>query len=513
MYSDHLHLHLLTALLLSYRITDVVACPGSRNAAIIHDLHTAGLRLHPVTDERSATFVGIGLWLKVRRPVVICVTSGSALLNTLPGVAEAAMRHIPLVIISADRPPQWIGQLDGQTLPQQKALHPYARTWQITAPHNEEERWWMERLIHESLLATAYEGGSVVHLNVPLAEPLFRFTIPQLPQLPRHEQLTIESEPTAISSLYLLLLNAQCPLLVVGERDQPEALYPTSNQRNRIVVYAECLSGGFLPDAAVRQAVECGEYVPDLILHIGGAMVDKRLKPVLRQLPDLKVVRIGTETTPPDTFLHLTHHLRLSDSNFLEWLDEIDLAPKPAVTAFYNTHPQPRGWRLPNVEAVFLGNSSAVRWGNRFFNGYQGAIYANRGTNGIEGSLSAAAGYSLLSHGIVLCVLGDLSFFYDVNALWNTRLNHRLRILLLNNNGGDIFRHIDGLLDSPAFTDYIQASHGTRAEGIARSYRCHYLSTRTDDFHTSASQLINQLLTVESDRPVILEVLTQQSLL
>ena len=110
MYCDKPQVNILTSLMLAHGIRHAVVCPGSRNAVIIHNFHEASLNLYPVTDERSAAFVAIGLWLRFRSPIVVCVTSGSALLNLLPGVAEAAYRHIPLVIVSADRPSCWIGQ-------------------------------------------------------------------------------------------------------------------------------------------------------------------------------------------------------------------------------------------------------------------------------------------------------------------------------------------------------------------------------------------------------------------
>ena len=128
MYSHKENINILTALLLDKGITDAVVCPGSRNAPIIYNLNEApGMNCHPVTDERSAGFYALGLAQATARPVAVCVTSGSALLNVAPAVAEARYQHIPLIVVSADRPRQWIGQLDGQTLPQQGAFGPLVR--------------------------------------------------------------------------------------------------------------------------------------------------------------------------------------------------------------------------------------------------------------------------------------------------------------------------------------------------------------------------------------------------
>ena len=142
MYCNKANANQLTALLIAHGIRDIVVCPGSRNGVLAHNFHAAPLlNAHPVTDERSAGFVALGLALATGKPAAVCVTSGSALLATLPAVSEAYYRHIPLIVISADRPPQWIGQMDGQTLPQQHALQPYADTYNIIEPQNETERW------------------------------------------------------------------------------------------------------------------------------------------------------------------------------------------------------------------------------------------------------------------------------------------------------------------------------------------------------------------------------------
>lgn len=119
MYSNKENVNILTSLLLEYGVSDAVVCPGSRNAPIVHNLSVCeAIRCRPVTDERSAAFYALGLAIATKRPTVVCVTSGSALLNAMPAVAEAAYQHVPLIVISADRPQQWIDQLDGQTIPQ-----------------------------------------------------------------------------------------------------------------------------------------------------------------------------------------------------------------------------------------------------------------------------------------------------------------------------------------------------------------------------------------------------------
>ena len=171
MYSDKDHVNILTALLVAHGIRHAVVCPGSRNAPIVHNLTTCpDIACYPVTDERSAGFYALGMSQALKQPVVVCVTSGTALLNLAPAVAEAWYQHRPLVVISADRPSQWIDQLDGQTLPQPDALGRFVkRAVSLPEPRNDEERWYCNRLVNEALIVR----DAPVHINVPITERLY----------------------------------------------------------------------------------------------------------------------------------------------------------------------------------------------------------------------------------------------------------------------------------------------------------------------------------------------------
>lgn len=522
-FSSKPQVNLLTALLKAHEISEVVACPGSRNAILLHNFYAADFRLHPVTDERSAAFVAIGIWLKTRRPVVVCVTSGSALLNTLPAVAEAYYRHIPLIIISADRPAEWIGQLDGQTIPQVDALQPYARTWNLPELKAQDNTWYCERLINEALnAAQKYQrGGELVHINVPLSEPLFEYTTDKLP-IVCPSFFRKELQNTLPQEVISLVNSATSPLLIIGQCEiQPEEfsfLHPWIEQ-GHLMVYAENISN--LGNNLLAVFLEDHPQPFDCVIHIGGAMVNKKFKQFLRQLEHCPVVRIDEyENEAPDTFGHLRYKITADPIQSLQYLFS-QISPKSCIPYRHLALGcKENPYDFYNCEALFLGNSSTVRWANRLFPHVRNtAIYCNRGTNGIEGSLSVAAGYSLKlaqeeSRQVALCIIGDLSFFYDVNALWNRQLTHHLRILLINNGGGAIFQQIKGLNQSPVLEDYVMASHCTNARGIANSYDCHYLSEKIEDFSAEIKLIIDRLLhfdtkQLETKRPIIFEVFCQ----
>ena len=493
MYSDKDHVNILTALLVAHGIRHVVVCPGSRNAPIVHNLTTCpDIACYPVTDERSAGFYALGMSQALKQPVVVCVTSGTALLNLAPAVAEAWYQHRSLVVISADRPSQWIDQLDGQTLPQPDALGRFVkRAVSLPEPRNDEERWYCNRLVNEALIVR----DAPVHINVPITEPLFGFSVAELPVERKIEWLPADISPTTLSHVTRMFLQAKRPMLIAGQPMNPNL------------------------DEAVSLVEDREDYVPDFVLYIGGSIVSKRVKRFLRKARETWVVNETGEVT--DTFMNLTHvvqgdgeavadHIRfmmvMEPHPFVQQWDALLASVHQQAEAYEPTYSQMAAVkyfeRQVGDAVIHYANSSAIRLANIFA---KRTVWCNRGVNGIEGSLSTAAGFSVVSAERVFCVIGDLSFFYDGNALWNKQLKGNLRILLLNNGGGGIFRQLpigDGRSEA---LDYVMATHHTSAEGICKSYGVEYLCARNE---AEMEEGIQRLLKEESARPLLLEVFT-----
>lgn len=498
----------LTALLIAHSVRHVVVCPGSRNATIVHNLHQAGGRhfqLHPVTDERSAAFVALGMSLALLEPVAVCVTSGSALLGCIPAVAEAYYRHLPLLVISADRPQSWIGQLDGQTLPQQGALLPYCRTFQVGTPHTEEHCWYNNRQINEAILSLSDNGGTPAHINVSIEEPMFTFNVPELPQervINKHTATVGEALPPQVVEL---ISRAKLPALLIGQYERGDIRNEVVHlaRSGRMLVLPEIISdvpGNQLMNAFDRLCQTPGFALPDVIVHIGGNFVHKSFKNVLRT-SECQVVRIGRDANLPDTFCNVTHWVRTAEQPALAQLcrtlpannSHVLEANKALARVSKEIYPKATGKltfdtvmlalrdATEQIDGDFftlhLANSTAVRAAAKVFSSGTFPIFCNRGVNGIEGSLSAAVGYSMAMWGLSLVVIGDLSFFYDVNALWNVELPDNLRILLVNNAHGGIFDQLPGLEQSRARNCYIAAGQyemDYNAEGIARTFGLDY---------------------------------------
>lgn len=550
MYSNKENVNILTSLLLEYGVSDAVVCPGSRNAPIVHNLSVCeAIRCRPVTDERSAAFYALGLAIATRRPTVVCVTSGSALLNVMPAVAEAAYQHVPLVVISADRPQQWIDQLDGQTIPQSDALGRFVRkAVQLPEPHNDEERWLCRRLVNEAMHLATCRQGAPVHINVPISEPLFEFDTEQLPQLSRFNNIKRAAIKDASMDMPDAFHNATRPMIVIGQLAHGTVSHETIRSLSeKYVVMSEPLSNpSYMTihfDEAIRYIVSDNSsinddeddktaYYPDYVIYLGDTLVSKPARRFLRNAKAPLCLITPDAADIHDPLMTLTDIVECDTDSINALLASLCNAPDTDERCLFHDRWQsfldacaahadayaPEYSQMATVKyfeeqladldidiCVHYANSSAVRLACIYAQHY---VWCNRGVNGIEGSLSTAAGFSLATHDMTVCVIGDLSFFYDQNALWNSNLRGNLRIILLNNRGGGIFRQLPGLSDSPAADDLVMASHENTAQGICTQNDIGYLSAKNMDEMQIG---VVTLLTRESERPMLLEVFTDSN--
>ena len=545
MYSDKENINILTSLLVSYGVRHIVVCPGSRNAPLVHNFDVSpDITTHAVTDERSAAFFALGLRLRLRQPVAVCVTSGSALLNTMPGAAEATYQHEGIIIISADRPQAWIGQLDGQTMPQHGALGTFASpSVSLPEPHNDTERWLCRRLICEAMIANTCPPFPSVHINVPVSEPLFGFSTPCLPEIPPVGIADLDDQ-NGRETLRRILKGKRRLMVISGQTsdDKPSAGF-LMDKASGCVFVAEWLS----PYGRVRHIDEilrttCAEELdnmrPDCIVYIGGHTVSKRLRHYMRSLDSRTMfITVSDDGMLHDVSQHTTLVVKATAGDFMRmicngaicpdadmdfvrrWHDMDNMAAR-RISASCPPYSQMLAIRRleENIDnskdIVCYANSLSVRAGMMYASAYR---YCNRGLNGIEGTLSMAAGMAagakeegmtagnMTAAQNVYCVIGDLSFFYDSNALWIQELAGNMRIMLINNQRGAIFGMLPGLDRSPAHKPLIAAGHNATAEGICSQYGMEYYRA-TDTL--SLEEGIRLLTSGVHDRPVVLEVLT-----
>jgi 2-succinyl-5-enolpyruvyl-6-hydroxy-3-cyclohexene-1-carboxylate synthase len=529
-YSDKENINILCAVMVGHGISRAVVCPGSRNAPIVHNLNECPqVQCFPVTDERSAGFFALGMSEHLQQPVAVVVTSGTALLDLAPAVAEARHRHLPLVVISADRPMAHIGQQMGQTIDQPGALSRFTlKDVNLIEPHDEPTRWHCTRLANEAMLA-ARRGGPV-HINVPYEEPLFNFTVPTLPQERIIQSLSISADEMGIFEALMPVKSAKKPMLVIGQMPQgvvTRDIVDRLSHHAAVLVEALGADGGGVPyDELLPHLGNNADFDPDCVIYMGGTLVSKRIKAYLRRLTDVPMIEVSEDGELHDTFGHLTQIITCKPQWALQAL--VKLFEKEKVNPFVqrwnkalaavSQHFDDLRPDFSQMLAVKLAlqsarefdkpfilhfaNSQPVRLANLFARQH---VSCNRGVNGIEGTTSAAAGCAAVTDDRVLCITGDLSFFYDQNALWNSNLHGNLRILLLNNGGGGIFAQLPGLEASPARDRMIAAGHETHAEGCCAQHGVEYRAAHgSEDLYSGITWLVQD----DSDRPRLLEVVT-----
>ncbi len=557
MYSNKENVNILTALMAAHGIRHVVVCPGSRNAPLVHNFTVCpDITCYPVTDERSAGFYALGLAQALSLPVAVCVTSGTALLNLFPAVAEACYQHLPLVVISADRPQAWIEQLDGQTLPQQHVFGKFVSR-SVDLPEIPEDipdgkdngwlktqRWYCNRLVNEAFSDVAVGRLSYrpVHINIPISEPLANFTTESLPEervIHYHETVTSVDE-SVLNELAEAIRHAHRPMIVIGQHSffiNDDISMLSVLDKHAVVLY-EALTGpmgGKQFDEVLYHFGAVEAYYPDFVLYGGDTIVSKRLRQFLRQ-GEKEVWEISEDGEIHDTYQGLNRvvhgNLRmilwklstlLGDSPSANlsadyqdrWKQSLlrqqtlrdffkpDYSQMAVVRYFEDLLKDMDDYHRGKV-VVHYANSSSIRLANIYAHH---RVYCNRGVNGIEGSVSTAAGFSLGTDRQVFLVTGDLSFFYDSNALWNASLGGNLKIILLNNGGGGIFHQLPIAKNSPEAITAVAGHHHTSARGICESYNIDYLSAYDKKELNNAMQ---KFLTMKTNRPVLLEVFTDR---
>ena len=538
MFTDKKNILQLAALLRAHGIQKIVLCPGSRNIPIVQTLaNISDFTCYPVTDERSAGFFALGLALHGGTPVAVCCTSGTALLNLHPAVAEAFYQQVPLIVISADRPEAWIGQMDGQTLPQPGVFGSLVKK-SVTLPEvkSDEDEWYCNRLINEALLELNHHGRGPVHINVPVSEPFFLLPVNELPEarvITRYQGLTVYDKD--YQPLIDRLNKYQRRMVVVG---QMNLIYLFDKKYTKLLYkhfawFTENISNRTIPGLPIKNIEpllcsmdfdELEKMRPELLITYGGHIISKRLKKFLRRHPPKEHWHISADGEIVDLYGSLTTVIEMDPFEFLEkiapmmdnrapeypriWENKSKAIPKANFPYSEMSAIGKVLTQLPAPCSLHLANSSTVRYAQFFDLPNDVEILSNRGTNGIEGSLSTALGYATASSQLNFILISDLSFFYDMNALWNNNYGSNIRILLLNNSGGEIFHALPGLELHENASRFVVANHQTSGRAWAEDRGFEYLAAHNEEeLNTTVARFIEPNIT---SRPMLLEVFTNK---
>lgn len=552
------HISRLAAIMVAKGIEQVVVSPGSRNAPVIILFGAnKALQLISVADERSAGFFALGLAMQSHKPVTLLCTSGSAVLNYAPAIAEAYYQKIPLLVITADRPADLIDQGDSQTIRQQNVYANYIRksfNLPVTIQTDKDE-WYFDRLVNEAVDRTQYPAPGPVQLNLPLDEPLYNINLPA-----EQPEVRVISYIPGITGIDVPTLDeltnhwnkASSKLILVGQMppdgeirqllkelaaDPTVAVLTESTSNLTEPEFINCIDRTLAQIPPERN----DEFKPDILLTIGGAIVSKKVKAMLRNMQPQQHWHINPdpEDFHYDTYQSLTSTIALKPEVFLQQLLSKDA--HKGVAAMSGQTSYSLKWkqadelsamrhtvfmnslkfsdlkvyehifnRLPEASSIHLANSTPVRYGQLFNLRPSLTFYSNRGVSGIDGCNSTAAGFAYNQHGPVVVITGDIGFFYDSNALWNTNLPGNFRIIVINNGGGNIFRIIDGPNGYDELEPFIETNHQLETAGIAANFNIPYYRVQSEE------DLIEQLPVFfapqASGRPALLEVITNNKL-
>ena len=516
-------------------VYDIIISPGSRNAPLtIGFTNNPKFKCYSIADERCAAFFALGIAQQTQKPVAVVCTSGSALLNYYPALAEAFYSQIPFIVISADRPNDKIDIGDGQTIRQENVFINHSL---YNANLTETASVANDVFINEAInVAIARKGP--VHINVPFEEPLYETT----------NKLSVDFNVTGLNIThrlvdvddiiaYTTLWNYSNKILVLVGECAPNSIEQEWLEKlaslPSVVVMTETTSNLHHPsfinniDTLITPFSNADflKLQPRILITFGGMIVSKRVKAFLRKYKPRHHWHID-EQRAYDTFGILTKHFQVEPNQFFkQFLPFIKKAESDYKITFekINTNRKVNHNKylsavsfsdlkaferilssLPTAIQLQISNSSPIRYAQLFDIDKSIEVFCNRGTSGIDGSTSTAIGAAVGSQKPTVLITGDVGFLYDSNALWNNYIPKNFKIILINNGGGGIFRILPGHQETETFTTYFETSHCLTAEHLAKMYRFDYvIASDSKSLSKGLKHLFEQ-----NDQPTILEVFT-----
>lgn len=535
MYANNPLILELVALLKDFGIRKVVVSPGSRHRPFVASLaNDPFFELFSVVDERGAAFFALGLIQESNEPVAITCSSGTACMNYGSAVVEAFYQRLPLLVLSSDRNPVFLNQGEDQMYNQAASFSEFTKFHaQLPIINNETDRWYANRLINEGFIALNSHGKGPVHLNFPVnSHHGDGLTVKDLPLVRKitHHTFTKTIDWKSIA----LALTGRKVVVVCGQ-----SVAIDNRLMRALDIFLELTGGVILTDKMSNchspyalnntllalQALKPSEYqvlMPDIVISIGGNYIfNNELKRFFKQ-GNISNWQVGREDKVCDPFCKLNEMFEMDEADFFEsvgeqikkkvnpdyrnsWLQFSDL-PIPRLDVFNEIYPIGKLLlSLPDNCDLQLANSNTIRFAHYFPIKESIRVNCNRGVNGIDGSMSTAIGFSALNDRPTFYITGELSFFYDMNALWIKHQSNKLRILLINNNGGAVMYDLPSPPENGEYPIYLATGHDATAKGWAESQGFEYISAHSkEDVDTG----IERMLDFSHNRPIILEVFT-----
>lgn len=526
----------LVGALASAGLSEALVCPGSRNTPLILALDAlADVTVHSVLDERAAGFVALGSSRARGRATAVCCTSGSALAHLMPAVVEASSSGIPLIILSADRPRELHECGAPQTIDQTRLFGQHVRWFMdLGTPADPVRPHWVASVASQAWSRAHGPSRGPVHLNVPFSEPLWEPGIEPSPgtsvatRVIRGHSLVDDS---TLGELAQRLRSAERGVIVAGPMD-PATLGGfgrTGSFANAVWALANALGwplvadplsqlrfcgpppAGLLThaDAFLRSPAAVQAFNPDLVLRLGRVPTSKAVATWLAGCARSKTICIdegarwldpthGTDTLVVAEPTALCRALaRASDTDeqrdpaTRSWLESWTRAETEAARVVQRGCSE-QGWegavvkeivqRLPSQAVLHVASSMPVRDLDTF-GGHRAdplTVTANRGTNGIDGTVATAAGQALACRGPSVLLCGDLALFHDLGGLAAAaQLPVGLVVIVLDNGGGGIFEYLPIAAHPTPFLERFVTPQSTNIESLCAAVSARYLRAET----------------------------------
>ncbi|MCW0482671.1 2-succinyl-5-enolpyruvyl-6-hydroxy-3-cyclohexene-1-carboxylic-acid synthase [Gaoshiqia sediminis] len=542
MISTKKHIQQLASLLLAKGIEDIIISPGSRNGPLTHTFSgSEGFICRNVVDERSAAYFALGLAQQTGKPAAITCSSGTAALNYTPAIAEAFYQNVPLIVLTADRPGYWIDQLESQCIRQENMYRNFVKK-EINLPlgESEKELWLAAREINECLNLAVSGTPGPVHINIPMEEPLHDLLDEPLPPVKVIERAETHQllSGAQLEKLTLAFNQAEKVLILPGQQmpnPELEGLLARLADKTGAVVLKEHLANLNGPrfcssiDTLMAALLEDNptDFQPDLLISFGGQYVSKSLKQFLRKNKAAQHWHVSASGEHFDTYQSLTKVISMDTADFFEALQpKLNEKEKGYLQFWKNKEARVNKLRdqylaqaersdltvfeqirkaLPENSVVHLGNSTPVRYALICDAAKNTQYFSNRGTAGIDGCLSTAVGFAVASEKLNTVIVGDLSFFYDSNALWNNNVGSNFRVIVIHNGGGNIFGLIKGPGETLAYRKHFFTENKFKAEGIAKTFGLDYYKAEND---AELNEALRIFYSPKQQTPALLEIFT-----
>lgn len=539
MYSNLKNVQLLIAMLKAKKIKNIVVSPGNSHNAIVRSIEEDGFfKTFNIVDERSAAFFACGLIQELREPVAIMCTSGTATTNYLTGVTEASRRNLPLIVITGDKNPYYLAQQEDQMVDQVNLFKTVIK-YSVSLPMIKDwkDEWYCKRILNEAFLEMNHHGTGPIHINVPIEEGMLAigrdFTIEQLPSINIIERLD-SKDHDKIKSKFESLRNKNVMIIYGQDYVIPEH---TIKNLERIFENYNCLiETDKLSNLHCKGSIEIarasldlkisehfGEYVPDVIITLAGNVAWDGKFSLKGYRDRFEHWIVNSDGKVQDYYKNLTTIFEMTTNEFIEnmaryqvdqsnsyyelWNNRNKLFQMPdfEYSNLYVTKKVME--QLPKESILNLANSSTIRLAEYFDLDESIKVYCNRGVNGIDGCMSTYIGQSSVTDKLSFLIIGDLTFFYDMNALWNRYVGKNIRIMLVNNGGAALFHFNQGLQKYPTLNQNVAAEHFSTAKGWVESQNIKYLSaTNKEEFDNNLKEFLSE----DSDQAILFEVFTKK---